>query len=36
MVAESVDRYLAAAYSSGIHRYDGAMIKIFDRPTETA
>ena len=36
MVAESVDRYLVAAYGSGIHRYDGATIKVFDRPSQMA
>jgi hypothetical protein len=36
MVAESVDRYLVSAYSSGIHPYDGATIKVFDRPSPMA
>jgi hypothetical protein len=32
IVAESADRYLIAAYGSGIHRYDSATIKVFDLP----
>jgi hypothetical protein len=35
-VAESVDRYIASAYSRGGGRYDGATVIVFDRPRPMA